>query len=142
MTEDIRIQLADGAEELGLAVMLRDLLQQNLELNPRKIPDFKKLGIPIGLYVSDADVALTMGFDAGGLTIHAGIQGTPDLYITAEADTVMNMSNMRIKWGLPYYFDETGREVLAAMTSGRLSVKGILKHFPSLLRLSRIMSVH
>jgi hypothetical protein len=83
-----------------------------------------------------------MGFDAGVLTIHAGIKGIPDLYITAEAETVMNMSNMRIKWGLPYYFDETGQEVFAAMTSGRLSVKGILKHFPSLLRLSRIMSVH
>lgn len=142
MVEDVCILLADGSEELGLAVMLRDLLLQNLELNPQKIPDFKKLNMPIGLYVSDAEVALTMAFNNGALTIHDGIQGTPGLYITADANTVMNMSNLKIKWGLPYYFDETGREVLAAMKSGRLSVKGILIHFPSLLRLSRIMSVH
>ena len=142
MAEDICIQLADGAEELGLAVMLKDLLLQNLDLNPQKIPDFKKINIPIGLFVSDADVALTMAFSGGALTIQAGIQGTPKLHITAEADTVMNMSNLHIKWGFPYYFDETGREVLAAMKTHRLKVKGLMAHFPSLVRLSRILSVH
>ncbi len=55
---------------------------------------------------------------------------------------VMALSNLRIKWGLPYYFDEPGKEVLAAMRSGRIKIKGLIRHFPGLVRLSRIMSVH
>ena len=41
-----------------------------------------------------------------------------------------------------FNFDETGREIVAAMRSGRLKITGMVKHFPSLLRLSRVMSVH
>ena len=144
MTDDnnICIELAEGASDIGLAVMLKDLLLQNLAEHPRKITDFKKLAIPIGLTVSDADLALTLKFDKGGLTIYPGIQGDPGLNITAEAETVMDLSNVRIKWGLPYYFDEPGQAVLDAMRHGRLKIKGMLAHFPSLVRLARVMSVH
>ena len=62
----VHYYLAEGAEDLGLAVMLRDLLGQNLEQNPHKMPDFIKLHIPIGLTVSDVDIELTMVFSGGG----------------------------------------------------------------------------
>ncbi len=142
MPQNIKIQFAEGAENIGLAIMLHDLLTQNIEQHPNKRPDFLKLNIPVGLYVSDVDIELTLKFTKGVLTIHPGIKKSARLNITAESDTVMNLSNQRIKWGLPFYFDETGREILAAMKSGRLKIKGMLKHFPSLLRLSRVMSVH
>lgn len=141
MPSNIKIELAEGAEDIGLAVMLKDLLTQNLAEHPHKIPDFKKMNICIGLTVSDADLALTMAFEKTGLTIYPGIRGVPGLNITAEAETVMDLSNVRIKWGLPHYFDEPGQAVLAAMRQGRLKIKGLLTHFPSLVRLSRIMSV-
>ena len=141
MPNDICIQLAEGAEEIGLAVMLKDLLLQNLTEHPHKSSDFHKLSIPIGLTVSDADLALTMAFDGTSLTIFPGIRGVPGLNITAEAQTVMDLSKVRIKWGLPHYFDEHGQAVLAAMRQGRLKIKGMLTHFPSLVRLSRVMSV-
>jgi hypothetical protein len=142
MPNDISIQLAEGAEEIGLAVMLKDLLLQNLTEHPHKLSDFQKLSIPIGLTVSDADLALTLAFDGTGLTVFPGIRGVPGLNITAEAQTVMDLSNVRIKWGLPHYFDEPGQAVLAAMRQGRLKIRGMLMHFPSLVRLSRVMSVH
>lgn len=137
-----RIELAEGAEEIGLAVMLKDLLLQNLVEHPHKITDFHKMNIAIGLTVSDADLALTMLFESTGLTIYPGIRGVPGLNIVAEAETVMALSNVRIKWGLPHYFDEPGRALLSAMRRGRLKIKGMFAHFPSLVRLSRIMSVH
>jgi hypothetical protein len=76
------------------------------------------------------------------LTIHPNIQKPPQLNIRADSETLMNLSNQKIKWGLPYYFDETGRDIMAAMKTGRLSVKGMISHFPSLIRFSRVMSVH
>ena len=138
----MEIHLAEGAEEVGLAVMLRDLIIQNIEQNPHKLNDFKKLEIRIGLGVSDAEISLTLEFSNGGLTIQPGIEDQPQLNIVADSETIMNLSNQKIKWGLPYYFDDAGREVLAAMKSGRLRVKGMLAHFASLIRFSRVMSVH
>ena len=142
MTNTIQIEFAEGAEEIGLAVMLRDLLTQNLEQNPHKISDFNKLNIPIGLHVFDVAIKLTLDFSNGSLTIFNGVTGHGGLNITADSGTIMNLSNQRIKWGLPYYFDETGKEIVAAMKNGRLKVKGMLRHFATLIRFSRVMSVH
>jgi len=142
MDKAYQIRLAQGAEEIGLALMLQDLLTQNFEQHPKKIGDFRKLHLKAGLTVLDAEVALTMEFDEGILTIHPGILTGSQLLITSEADMVLALSNVRIKWGLPYYFDEPGKEVLEAIRSGRIKIKGMIRHFPGLVRLSRIMSVH
>ena len=137
----MEIHLAEGAKEVGLAVMLQELIVQNIEQNPHKLIDFKNLNISIGLNVSDAEIRLTLEFSNRALTIQPGIKGQPKLNITADSGTIMNLSNQKIKWGLPYYFDDTGREILAAMRSRRLKVKGMVAHFPSLIRFSRVMSV-
>jgi hypothetical protein len=142
MQAELKINLAAGAEEIGLAVMLQDLMSQNIEQHPQKLPDFKKLNILIGVVVSDVEIELTLEFAGSILTISPGIKDRWGLHITADSATIMNLSNQRIKWGLPYYFDETGKEILAAMKNGRLKVKGMIRHFPSLLRFSRLMSVH
>ena len=138
----MKINLSEGAQEIGLAVMLQDLIVQNIEQNPPKLTDFRKLNISIGLEVSDVEIKLTLEFADSTLTIQPGIKNQPKLNITADSATIMNLSNQKIKWGLPYYFDETGREIMAAMHSGRLKVKGMVAHFPSLIRFSRVMSVH
>ena len=142
MSNTIRVEFAEGAEEIGLAEMLRDLLTQNLEQNPHKVSDFYKLNLPIGLHVFDVDIKLTLNFSNGSLTIQNGVADPGGLNISADSETIMNLSNQRIKWGLPYYFDDTGKEILAAMKSGRLKVKGMLRHFGTLIRFSRVMSVH
>ena len=143
MGPNFMIQLAPGAEQVGLAVMLKDLILQNLEEHPHKFADFKKLNIRVGLVVSDASIELTMDFKAGeAMTIYPNISGKPQLRIDAEAEIVIALSNQRIKWGLPYYFDETGQEIIAAIKCGRLKIKGMIAHLPSLIRLSRVMSVH
>jgi hypothetical protein len=138
----MEINLSGGAEEIGLAVMLKDLIFQNIEQNPHKLNDFKNLNISIGLEVPDAEIYLTLEFADNTLTIRPNIQKPPKLNIRADSGTIMNLSNQKIKWGLPYYFDETGREIVAAMQGGRLKVKGTFAHFPSLIRFSRVMSVY
>ena len=138
----MEINLSEGAPEIGLAVMLRNLIVQNLEQNPHKMTDFKKLKLSVGLEVSDVEIKLTLEFADNTLTIHPGIKNRPKLHITTDSATIMNLSNQKIKWGLPYYFDETGREIMVAMKSKQLKVKGMITHFPSLIRFSRVMSVH
>jgi len=141
MGNAVDIRIAAGAEEIGLAMMLKDLLAQNMEQRPEKIPDFQKLSIDVGLFISDAEVEITLSFSGGRLIIYPGLKKGAGLVITAGSDTIMALSNLKIKGGMPYYFDKTGREVALAMVTGRLKVKGMLFHFPSLIRISRVMSV-
>jgi len=136
------IQLADGADALGLPDMLKDLIGQNLAAHPAKVADFNKLAIRIGLNVVDADVAITLDFNKGRLIIHAGLLPPTHIIVSTDSEIIMALSNQTIKWGLPYYFDETGQEILAAMKSGRLKAQGMLLHLPSMIRFSRLMSVH
>lgn len=135
------ILLADGAETLGLPDMLKDLIGQNLAQHPQKVIDFKRLRIRIGLMIIDADITITLTFDNGRLTIYPGLQKPVHIFVEGTSDIIMSLSNQTIKWGLPYYFDETGREILTAMKTGRLKARGMLLHLPSMLRFSRVMSV-
>jgi hypothetical protein len=121
--------------------MLKDLIGQNLDLNPKKLLDFVKLKIQIGLIVYDADIRITLDFNKGILTLYPGIQDHAQIIIEAGADIIMALSNQTIKWGLPYYFDETGREIFSAIKTGGLKVRGMISHFPSMMRFSRVMSV-
>jgi hypothetical protein len=142
LLKDHNIVLAEGADEIGLALMLKELLFQNIAQHPNKGTDFGKLNIAIGLIITDVEIEMTMEFESGYLTIYPGIKNNPGLVIATDANTLMNLSNQRVKWGLPYYFDDTGKEIMNAMKTGRLKIKGMVSHFPSLLRLSRVMSVH
>lgn len=135
------IQLAEGATDLGLADMLKDLIEQNLAAHPEKVADFNKLAIRIGLTVVDADVVITLDFNKGHLIIHAGLQQPIQIVLSADSEIIMALSSQTIKWGLPNYFDATGKEILAAMKSGRLKAQGMLLHLPSMIRFSRVMSV-
>ena len=141
MKPSYEILLADGAETLGLPDMLKELIGQNLAEHPGRVADFLRLHIRIGLEVTDADIAITLAFGNGRLTIYPGLKKPVHIFVEAGSDIIMALSNQTIKWGLPYYFDATGREILAAMKTGRLKAGGMLLHLPSMIRFSRVMSV-
>ena len=63
MSQNVKIQFAEGAQDIGLAIMLHDLLTQNIEQHPRKQADFKKLNLPVGLNVCD-DEFISFWFSA------------------------------------------------------------------------------
>ena len=144
------ITLAAGAEENGLAVMVADLVRQNLESKPQKVRDLEAMQGRIALLAEDADVALTLRFDQGNLVVYDGVVGVPDVVVRASSDVILALSNMPLtrRWGLPVpaYRDKEGRgvvrEVAAAMRNGTMKVDGAALHAPLMLRLTRIMSVN
>jgi hypothetical protein len=144
------IELAPGAEENGLAMMLADLVRQNLDSKPHKKPDFDALDGTISIVADDADVALTLRFDAGRLTIHDGIVGIPDVTIRGPSETILAMSNLplgrRIKLPVPSRSDKEANKALRGMMSaireGKLHMYGAAFHIPLMMRLTRVMSVN
>ncbi|MGH7440394.1 MAG: hypothetical protein ACRENE_32285 [Polyangiaceae bacterium] len=145
------VELAPGAEDNGLAIMLSDLVRQNLEAKPHKRGDFDALAGSVAIVADDADVVLTMRFEAGGkMRIFDGIEGIPDVTIRGPADAILAMSNMPLatRFGLPIPRRDdpqelkTVRELFALIRSGRLHSYGALFHLPLVLRLTRVLSVN
>jgi hypothetical protein len=149
------IALAPGAEDNGFAVMLSDLVRQNLAANPHKQRDFAALDGVVAIVADDAEVALTLAFSLGALRVYSGVVGVPDLLIRGSSDTILALSNVplttRLALPIPRRSDEEGRklvsEIMRAMRTGALRTEapasplGIVRHLPLLLRLTRVMSV-
>lgn len=138
------IELGPGAEDNGFALMLSELIRQNLDDHPHKRRDFLKLSGRVAIVVEDAGVAVTLRFDAGRLTVHDGIVGIPDVTIRADSDEVTQMSLMELlpRVGLPDPRGEATRQILRASREGRIRMYGALPNLPLLLRLTRVMSVN
>jgi hypothetical protein len=146
------VVLAPSAGENGLAIMLADLLRQNLEAKPHKVADFASLDARVSIVADDADVALTLVFDraARRLTIHDGIVGIPDVTIRGPSDGIIALSNVPLttRFGLPIPHPRdreavrTVNELLALMRTGKLHAYGALLHVPMMMKLTRVMSVN
>jgi hypothetical protein len=142
------IELAPGAEDNAFATMLAELVRQNLESKPHKRRDFDRLEGTVALVADDADVALTLEFRAGHLTLHDGIKGIPDVAVRGSADAIMAMSNVPLTrvLALPVPTDRPSLDVLRGMVrasvTGELKVHGMLGNLGLLSRLTRVMSVN
>jgi hypothetical protein len=138
---DIRID--KSAEDIGLADMLAGLIRQNVEQHPERKADFDALGGIIALEAKDAEVSLTLDFSGGVLVIYGGTKGKPDVNISTDSSTILELNNAKLRFGLPDITDATGRAVFKKVFSGELKMTGmglILK--PKLLmRFTRLLSV-
>jgi hypothetical protein len=148
-----KVLLAAGTEDNGLAIMLGDLVRQNLDAKPGKRADFAALEGRIAIVAADADVALTLVFErgpSGTLTIHDGIVGIPDVTIRGPSDAILALSNIPIATPLglpiPMPSDRDAVKVVSdltrAMREGKLHMYGMLLHVPMIMKLTRVMSVN
>ncbi len=135
------INLAPGAEEAGLPSMMAGIIEANLKNKPERVKDFNALNGNIYIQAEDADVDMTMVFSKGSLTVHSGRVGVPMISIATDSSTLLDLANLNIKFGMPYYFDEMGMGVLKKLLSRKLKLKGLLTHPIALTRFTKIMSV-
>jgi hypothetical protein len=135
------IGFAPGADTDAFAFMLANILEQNLKENPQRAKDFDALNIGVGIDVKGADLQLTLEFRSGKLIFRSGIVANPGLIVSADMDTLMEVTNLQIRYGLPNPFNETGTAVIKKLFNGELKVKGILAHPLALLRVIRVISV-
>lgn len=144
LSYESRIELAPGAENNGLASMLSALILQNLNDKPQKRADFAKLRGRIAIVAEDAAVSLTLLFEGNMLTVHDGIVGVPDVTVRANSDDIVQLSMVEISpfLGLPNPRGSAMRQVLEKSKRGEIRVFGGLLHFPLVLRLTRLMSIH
>jgi hypothetical protein len=142
------ITLTPAAENNAFASMLAELLRQNLESKPHKKKDFEALTGTVALIADDAEVALTLEFARGKVTVHDGVLGKPDVAVRGTGDAIMALSNVPLTrpLGLPLPTDRASLEVLREMVratrTGELKIYGMLGHLGLLTRLTKVMSVN
>ena len=135
------VRLADGADQVGLAVMIADLVRQSLEQKPGKWKDFNGLSSLVAIDVPDAGVTVSLEFLEGSLVVHAGTPGDPDIRITAPAESVLALCMVKIVGGVPHPLHHHNRAVVARILRGEVRIEGLARSPLQLLRLTRLLSV-
>jgi hypothetical protein len=136
------VEYADGEEASAFARMLGGLIEANVTSRPEKRRDFDGLKARVGIFVTDIGEGVTLDFGGGHLVVRNGLQPNRDVTIRADADTVMQLSNVRIGFaGMPNYLDVTGRQVAGRMLKGQLKIEGLVGNLTTLNQVTRVFSV-
>lgn len=136
------IELAPGAGDNGLAVMMATMMSQNLEDHPDRQPAFDRLVGRVAIVAEDADVALTMEFSGGRAVVHDGIVGIPDVTVRGSAELIADLSRMETgPLGLPDPRGEVNRAMATALRERRLRVYGLPVGLPLLGRLGKVLAI-
>jgi len=138
MTEQL---VVNNAGDVPFSGILADVLKTNLEQKPHKLKTFRNLSAVVGINVTDVGRSVSLVFTGEKVLIEEGIKEKPQVVITADSETIMGLNFVNIKWGLPYYFDEAGRNVIKLLLSGQLKIQGLLLHPIILTKVTKVMSV-
>ena len=136
-----RVKLAQGAEGVPLALMLSEIVNGNLE-RPEKLKTFNTMALKACLMAKDVGAVVTLSFDRGTLTFYGGNLDGPDLSIETDSATLLDLANINISFGMPYYFDGLGRSILKKLGRRELRIKGILRHPVALTKLTKVISIN
>jgi hypothetical protein len=137
------VEYAEGAEESAFAQMLGGLIEANVSGSVDKRRDFDALRARVGVHVSDLGESVTLEFENGRLVVYEGLEPERDLTIHADAETVMQLSSLRVGFArIPIYFDAVGRDLVGRILRGRLRIDGVPGNLTTLNRVTRIFSVH
>jgi hypothetical protein len=136
------VELAPGAGDNGLAVMMATMMGQNLEDHPDRLDAFARLVGRVAIVAEDAEVALTMELTGGRAIVHDGIVGIPDLTIRGSSEVIADMSRMETgRFGLPDPRGEVNRAMFAALREKRLRIFGLPAALPLLARLGKVLAI-
>jgi hypothetical protein len=124
----------------GLATMLGGLIEANLAAHPERETLLKPATVVIT--APDAGVSVTIRMAPGRVEVANGVRGRPTLRVRADSETLMELSVVPLRLGLPDTMTPQGREVTAKLMKGTIKVKGMFRSLGTLTRLNRLLSVN
>ena len=128
-------------ELAGLGAMLADLVRANIEADPSRARLLHGMSGKVNVRARDADVEVGMEFRGGQLHVLATPFPDAKLTIECDADTLMGMSTVPLRFGMPDVAQADGRTVVKKMFRGDLKVRGMLRGLPLMVRLQKLLSV-
>jgi hypothetical protein len=128
------------AEPNGLAAMLGGLIEANLTAHPDRLALLAEPAT-YSITATDVDVSVTIHLGSGSVKVANGVRGTPHVMLRSDSESLLKMSAVPLRYGIPDPATGAGREVLSKVVRGRLRVKGMLTQRARLARLNELLSV-
>lgn len=124
----------------GLGEMLADLIRSNLEREPKRRDLILDSKATINLIVRDAEVAVGLRFTGAKLEI-GGRLSRAQMTLTCDTMTLMELTNVPLRFGMPDQLKTEGRRIAAKLMNGEIQVKGLPKQLPLMIRMQRLFTV-
>jgi hypothetical protein len=128
------------AEPNGLAAMLGGLIEGNLAAHPERERLLAKPAV-YAVAAPDVDVAVSIRLAPGTVSVRNGMVKRRDITVSADSETLIALSSVPLRLGLPDPLTKVGRQVTAKLLTGRLRVRGLVAHPRKLARLNTLLSV-
>jgi hypothetical protein len=139
------IELFPGAEDLAFATIMVELVRTNLADHPEKLREFAAMRGRVALVLEDADLAITLRFRGGRLSVYKGLHGIPDLVVRGPSSALIDLSRLpphpRFK-GLPDLRSSVTQDLVRSLRTGSLRIHGLLANLSLGLRFARVLSIY
>lgn len=126
-------------EPNGLAAMLGALIQANLTAHPDRARYLTGSAV-LSIRAPDAEVGVSIRLSAGRVAIRNGVVGRAHVRIEADSGSLIGLSAVPLRFGLPDVAAKEGRAVIRDVIGRRLRIRGLLVHPGKLARLNRLLS--
>lgn len=136
------VQIAKGSENCTMAGLLCNIFQNNIYSSEKKNLIFLSLTTVVSVYLTDVGVSITMDFNKGDLLIYEGNIKEPKIKIQTESSYIIKLSNINIKFGLPWLFDASGIDILRNIFERKYKFTSKPSELMNVIKLTKIMSVN
>jgi hypothetical protein len=123
-----------------LGEMIADLVRTNIATDPSRADLLIGVAGRINIRATDAESEIGMLFTGEALRIGPALPG-PDLEVACDSATLMDLANVRLRFGRPDPTTAEGRAILGKMVRRELVVRGMLIHPKLLTRLQKLFTV-
>lgn len=131
------VEFAD-ADPQGLTLLLGELIAQNLERDPSRRRLMR--GGVVVIAAVDAGVATTLRFGDGSIRVEGGGRGDAPVVVAGDSELLFQLVACPLRLSLPDILSADGRAVTWQILTGRVRVKGLLRHAGLVRRLTMLLS--
>lgn len=127
------------SEPNGLATMLGGLMEANLSQHPRRA-DLLRDGT-VAITATDIGASVTFRLRPEEVTVANGVIGRPMIHVEADSGTLVGLSSVPTKWGIPDATSDQGKEMIRKLRSGELKIRGAVTHPLLIGRFAQLLAV-
>jgi hypothetical protein len=124
-------------EAAGLAGLVIGLLEQNLERDPSRRRLLR--GGTVVLVAVDAEAAVRLEL-VPGLPWVAGWPLDAPVEVRTMSAMLLVLAGVPLRFGLPDVLTSDGRRVVTGILGRRIRVRGLVRHLPTVRRLTMLLS--
>jgi hypothetical protein len=123
-----------------LGQMIADLVRSNIDKEPARAGLIARVAGRININATDVESAIGMLFTGSALRIGAALPA-PDIEVVCDSATLMELANVRLRFGRPDPMTPEGRAILQKMVRKELVVHGMMAHPKLLTRMQKLFTV-